>query len=202
MKKKDLWLNVDLKHGSSSGETNDNPIVNRPFEVPLYDPQTGEPNLEYEALTGKKNPLICDTRPKPFEPKKDNRYSVTFPTEFGIPEWSAFYVSRPSCQMKRTKIFGYTLLLKQEWDEVYFQLYDPIAPSVSSAVMALISEKQLPFTCSINIMDPTGVVIDRFVLNGCVVESVGYSDLKYDTDDFSKIYLSVKPNDVVYIKVK
>jgi len=28
------------------------------FEIPTHDPQTGEINTEYEALTGKKNPLM------------------------------------------------------------------------------------------------------------------------------------------------
>lgn len=27
------------------------------FPIPTHDPQTGELNMEYEALTGKKNPL-------------------------------------------------------------------------------------------------------------------------------------------------
>ncbi len=28
------------------------------YEIPTHDPQTGEINVEYEALTGKKNPLM------------------------------------------------------------------------------------------------------------------------------------------------
>jgi hypothetical protein len=32
-------------------------IIEPKFPIPTHDPQTGELNMEYETLTGKKNPL-------------------------------------------------------------------------------------------------------------------------------------------------
>jgi hypothetical protein len=38
-------------------------LKNKEKEIPLYDPQTGEANLEYEKITGKPNPLLGKHNP-------------------------------------------------------------------------------------------------------------------------------------------
>lgn len=203
--KKDLWLNIDLAtNRPETVLTNTEAIaevvtqvnITKPETVPLYDPYTGEPNMEYEALTGRKNPLLRNEQEisHSFEPKKNNRFIVKFPTDFGIPEWATCSAEIPSLRIKEYKLFGYTFMVTKHWESVGLELFNPIDPSISEKIMAAVDAG--PFNCLIKILDPTGQIIEIWRLDECVIEYVSGCFLSHTDDGISKINISIRPKNV------
>lgn len=166
-----------------SGDTSSNATI-----IPLYDPYTGDPNLEYENLTGKINPLL--DRPteflfnsNEFEPKKSNRFILKFPNEFNIPEWAVVQCSLPSMNITNELIF---------WNEIEMELYDPIKPSISKAIMKILEDrKYLNFELMIKLLDPTGVVIETWMIKEAAITAVNFGSLSFYSDNIGKIHLKI-----------
>ena len=200
---KDMFLSINLADINSiySGKSQD-AIFSESRDVPLFDPQTGEPNPFYEELTGKKNPLLENKNmlSPSYEPKLNNRFIVTFPSEFNIPEWSAFSVDMPSFSIKEKKIFGIKYFEEIVWDDVLVQLYDPIDPSNSKAIMKIIeTNPNIKFDFFINILDPAGITIETWCLTGCRFSSVYFGHYDYSDFNTTKIDLTITPTNVKLI---
>ena len=149
-------------------------------EIPMYNSQTGEPNPHYEELTGKQNPLlemrksnIHSKMPLPYEPKKKNRWIVTFPESMGINSWAVYKTKRPTYRVIEKKIFGVLLYKKIVWDEIKIEFHDPIGPSTSQLLMCDFKPKE-KFDYKLELLDPTGVVIEQWEINSCDVKSVDF----------------------------
>ena len=72
-------------------------------DIPLFDPNTGEPNPLYEELTGKPNPLLDNWKkedfynvPQNFEPVLKNRFLVIFPEELNIEPYLVTEIKLPT----------------------------------------------------------------------------------------------------------
>lgn len=177
-------------------------IEKRKLDVPLYDPQTGEPNLNYEKLTGKKNPILqLRKMPLQYEPKRKNRFIITFPKNFGIESWVVSDTSRPSVTIKNKKFLGITYKKVIEWERIYMKLVDPIGPSSADGVMKIIEESTL-FNYILEMLDPTGMSVEKWYLKDCTLESVDFGTLSYKSDGLATINLVIVPKKVELVKIK
>lgn len=176
-------------------------------EVPMYDPQTGEPNPHYEELTGKKNPLLeirkrTTTSPSlipQFEPKRQNRYKVSLPQHFAIPEYCVAKTSRPKLISKPSKSL-FSSAVERVWDDITFEFYDPIVVSVSESLIKIAEEwVDEPFKYTLEMLDPTGRVIEAYEIGDCEIVSIDLGDLGYGLDGIATCSMTVKPG---YVKLK
>jgi len=197
------------------------PVPPRP-EVPMYDPQTGEPNPHYEELTGKKNPLleqpfsphegkkiiepnnyprssnenILIKTPILYEPKRKNRWILRFPEEMGIQSWVVSKTKRPSYRIVETKIFGFSVCNKKVWDEITIEFRDPIGPSTAQLLMGDFDAFK-PFNYVLELLDPTGVVIEKWDVVGCQIKSVDFCELAYENHGIANIIMVIKPKEAI-----
>jgi hypothetical protein len=174
-------------------------------EIPLYDPHTGEPNPHYEELTGKPNPLLepkklsNDIETPKFEPKRKNRYIVTLPPHFAIQPYCVARTSRPKISVQTTNGF-LSPKVKQVWEEIKIEFYDPIQPSVSERLMKIIDDfMDEPFKYTLEMLGPDGKVVEALEIGDCEITSIELGDLAYGNDDIAKCVIRFRPG---YVKLK
>lgn len=161
-------------------------------EIPLYDPQTGEPNPNYEKLTGKKNPLLSTPKmlnPQVKECKLKNRFLVHLPKELGVDVWDVRFVNRPTIMLEPKKFLGLTYDYKKTYSPLSLEINDTIQNKNKNLLKFL--ENQQYFSFYIEELDPTGVVVDRFDLSGCNITYLSFGDLDYKSNEINNIILSI-----------
>jgi hypothetical protein len=75
--------------------------------------------------------------PLPYEPKRENRFILRFPSSMGINEWFVETASRPKISIGSTEIqFLNTSTYvsgRFKWEAISVKFRDPIGPSASQA---------------------------------------------------------------------
>ena len=146
--------------------------------------------------------------PVPYEPKRKNRFILRFPSSLGINEWYVFSTARPSAKIKSVEIpflNTKTYVAGQfEWEEIKVQFKDPIGPSASQALMEWFRLHAESVTgrmgyaagykkdIELEMLDPTGVVVEKWILQGCFLTSLNFGDLDYSRDDLATIDASLR----------
>jgi len=146
--------------------------------------------------------------PNPFEPKRKNRWLIRFPSELGIQEWWLASASRPSISQNEVEIpFLNTstwVLGRFTWEPISVTLRDPIGPSAAQAVMEWVRLGSESITgrqgyasgyqkdCFIEMLDPTGVVVEKWKLENAMVTNVNFGDLDFSDDSLSEITLDLR----------
>jgi hypothetical protein len=144
----------------------------------------------------------------PYEPKKKNRWLFRFPDELGIQEWWLSSASRPTIEQSEVEIqFLNTstwVLGRFVWNAIDITLRDPIGPSAAEAVMEWVRLHSESITgrqgyaagykklVEIEMLDPTGVVIEKWQLQGTMLTTVGFGDLSYDDDGIADISATLR----------
>ena len=148
--------------------------------------------------------------PIPYEPKRKNRFIVRFPSTLGINEWFVETASRPKMTIKSTEIpFLNTKRYVAgiyEWGEISVKLRDPIGPSAAQAMMEWVRLHAESVTgrmgyaagykkdIELEMLDPTGVVIEKWSLIQCFLTSVDFGSVAYSDDALADISLSLRPD--------
>ena len=77
--------------------------------------------------------------PVPYEPKRKNRFVLSFPSSLGINSWYVESTSRPNVQINATEIpFLNTSTYvagRFTWNTINVTFRDPIGPSAAQALM-------------------------------------------------------------------
>ena len=135
---------------------------------------------------------IINNVPLPYEPKKTNRFGIKFPEHFNLSEWICFEMSRP-----KMRIVGDAKNVV--FDDLVLELYDPIAPSTTQSLMDLIHKNKIndKFNLSIEMYDPTGVVVEKWELSDCEFSLIDFGTLSYHQDEPVVCTLVIKLNKVV-----
>lgn len=141
--------------------------------------------------------------PLEYEPLRQNRWLMRFPSDLGIMEWMLSKASRPSIKQNdvsidflntKTHVIG-----KYEWESISVTFRDPIGPSASQAVMEWVrlhSESvtgRQGYACGykrdveIEMLDPTGVVVSKWILKNTMMTDVKFGDLDYSSDGLAEI---------------
>ena len=82
---------------------------------------------------------LISKMPLNYEPLRQNRWVLRFPSDLGIQEWYLKSAKRPAINQQAKAIpFLNTetyVVGRYTWDEVQVSMNDPIGPSASQAVM-------------------------------------------------------------------
>ncbi len=153
--------------------------------------------------------------PLPYEPKRQNRFIVRFPSSLGINEWFVESSSRPGIKIKSTSIpFLNTMTYvagQFEWDALPVTFRDPIGPSASQALMEWVRLHAESVTgrmgyaagykkdIDVEMLDPTGVVVEKWILYGTFLTSVNFGTLSYAQDGLATIQAQLRMDRCVLV---
>ena len=146
--------------------------------------------------------------PVPYEPKRKNRFILRFPSSLGINEWYVTSTARPSATIASVEIpFLNTSTYvagRFVWEEIKVQFKDPIGPSASQALMEWFRLHAESVTgrmgyaagykkdIELELLDPTGVVVEKWILQGTFLTNLNFGDLAYNSDDLATIDASLR----------
>ena len=153
--------------------------------------------------------------PIPYEPKKQNRFILRFPTDLGINEWFVQTASRPKITITANTI----KFLNTEtyvagsfnWGDITVKMLDPIGPSSTQAVMEwvrLVAESvtgRMGYAAGykkdvdIEMLDPTGVVVEKWIMYGTFMTDVNFNQLAYNQDGLATIAATMRMDRCVLV---
>lgn len=133
--------------------------------------------------------------PFDYEPKRQNRFFVKFPDEFGIELWKVQRINKPT-------LFGTTA-----WAYIEIGFLDPIGPSTSQQLYAVIKslekikkgDNKTLFEFHIQSLDPTGVVVEDWLIKVEEVISIDFGYCNMDSDEMQEIIMVVQPYDCILL---
>lgn len=153
--------------------------------------------------------------PVPFEPKRQNRFILRFPATMGINEWYVTSTKRPSAKINSTEIpFLNTSTYvagRFTWDEMTVTFKDPIGPSASQALMEWFRLHAESVTgrmgyaagykkdIELEMLDPTGVVVEKWRIEGAFLTSVDFGTLDYSQDAIATITTGLRMDRCIQI---
>ena len=146
--------------------------------------------------------------PIPYEPKRMNRFILRFPSSLGINEWFVESAKRPSIKIKDVEIpFLNTSTYvagRFNWDTINVTFRDPIGPSASQALMEWVRLHAESVTgrmgyaagykknVDLEMLDPTGVVVEKWILEGTFLTGVDFQGLSYSDDKLATIQATLR----------
>jgi hypothetical protein len=146
--------------------------------------------------------------PIPYEPKRQNRFIMRFPSSLGINEWFVESTSRPKVKINSVEIpFLNTSTYvagRFNWEEISVTFRDPIGPSAAQALMEWVRLHAESVTgrmgyaagykknVDLEMLDPTGVVVEKWILEGCFLTNVDFQGLSYSDDKIATIQANLR----------
>ena len=153
--------------------------------------------------------------PIPYEPKRQNRFILRFPSSLGINEWFVESASRPSIKIGATEIqFLNTSTFvagRFNWQTINVTFRDPIGPSASQALMEWVRLHAESVTgrmgyaagykkdVDLEMLDPTGVVVEKWILYGTFLTDVNFNQLSYSQDALATITATLRMDRCVLV---
>jgi len=153
--------------------------------------------------------------PGTYEPKKKNRWLLRFPAELGIQEWWLASASRPSITQNEVEIpFLNTstwVAGRFNWQTLNVTFRDPIGPSAAQALMEWVRLHAESVTgrmgyaagykkdIDLEMLDPTGVVVEKWILYGTFLTDVNFGALSYSQDALADITASLRMDRCVLV---
>jgi hypothetical protein len=153
--------------------------------------------------------------PIPYEPKRQNRFILRFPSDLGINEWFVESVGRPHVKINSVPIpFLNTetyVAGRFTWDPIQVKFRDPIGPSATQALMEWVRLHAESVTgrmgyavgykrdVFLEMLDPTGVVVEKWQLVNTFLTDVGFGDLNYGQDGLVGISATLRPDRCILI---
>ena len=146
--------------------------------------------------------------PLQYEPLKKNRWLLRFPADLGIQEWWCVSASRPQIRQEETEIpFLNTstyVIGRYTFEAIQVVLRDSIGPSTAQAVAEWIRLHSEVATgrqgyaagykrdVELELLDPTGTVVQKWILKNCMATSANGGDLSYDSNEIATIELTLR----------
>jgi hypothetical protein len=153
--------------------------------------------------------------PIPYEPKRVNRFILRFPSSLGINEWFVESASRPHISIAATEIqFLNTSTFvagRFNWQTINVTFRDPIGPSAAQALMEWVRLHAESVTgrmgyaagykkdIDLEMLDPTGVVVEKWILYGTFLQDVNFNTLDYKTDGLASITAQLRMDRCVLV---
>ncbi len=153
--------------------------------------------------------------PVPYEPKKQNRFILRFPSSLGINEWFVMSASRPKINIGEVEIpFLNTstwVAGRFTWDAIDVTFKDPIGPSAAQALMEWVRLHAESVTgrmgyaagykknVELEMLDPAGVVIEKWILEGTFLTNVDFGSLDYSSEDIAGITATLRPDRCILV---
>jgi len=153
--------------------------------------------------------------PIPYEPKRQNRFILRFPSTLGINEWFVETASRPHITVNPVEIqFLNTSTYvagRFTWSTINVKFRDPIGPSASQALMEWVRLCAESVTgrmgyaagykknVDLEMLDPTGVVVEKWILEGTFLTSVDFGSLGYSDDKIVTVTANLRMDRCVLV---
>jgi hypothetical protein len=153
--------------------------------------------------------------PIPYEPKRQNRFILRFPSSLGINEWFVESTARPHIQINATEIpFLNTSVYvagRFNWQTINVTFRDPIGPSAAQALMEWVRLHAESVTgrmgyaagykkdVDLEMLDPTGVVVEKWILYGTFLTDVNFNTLAYNQDGVATIAATLRMDRCVLV---
>jgi hypothetical protein len=153
--------------------------------------------------------------PLPYEPKRQNRFILRFPSSLGINEWFVESAARPHITINPVEIpFLNTSTFvagRFNWQTIPCVFRDPIGPSASQALMEWVRLCAESVTgrmgyaagykkdVDLEMLDPTGVVVEKWILYGTFLSDVNFNSLAYNTDGLATISTTLRMDRCVLV---
>jgi hypothetical protein len=153
--------------------------------------------------------------PIPYEPKRQNRFILRFPSSLGINEWFIESTARPHITIGATEIqFLNTSVYvagRFNWQAINVTFRDPIGPSAAQALMEWVRLHAESVTgrmgyaagykkdIDLELLDPTGVVVEKWILYGTFLTDVNFNSLDYKSDGLATIAATLRMDRCVLV---
>jgi hypothetical protein len=153
--------------------------------------------------------------PVPYEPKKQNRFILRFPSSLGINEWFVISSSRPKITIGEVEIpFLNTSTYvagRFNWESIDVTFKDPIGPSAAQALMEWVRLHAESVTgrmgyaagykkdIELEMLDPTGVVVEKWILQGTFITNADFGSLDYSSEDIAEITVTLRPDRCILV---
>ena len=153
--------------------------------------------------------------PVPYEPKRQNRFILRFPSSLGINEWFVETAARPHIAIAATEIpFLNTSTYvagRFNWQTINVTFRDPIGPSAAQALMEWVRLHAESVTgrmgyaagykkdIDLEMLDPTGVVVEKWILYGTFLTDVNFNALSYSQDALATITATLRMDRCVLV---
>ena len=153
--------------------------------------------------------------PIPYEPKRQNRFILRFPSSLGINEWFVESTARPHITITPTEIpFLNTSTFvagRFNWQTINVTFRDPIGPSAAQALMEWVRLHAESVTgrmgyaagykkdVDLEMLDPTGVAVEKWILQGCLITKASFGDLGYGGDDLAMVDMTLQPDRCILV---
>jgi len=153
--------------------------------------------------------------PIPYEPKRQNRFILRFPSTLGINEWFVESAARPHISIASTEIqFLNTSTYvagRFNWQPINVTFRDPIGPSAAQALMEWVRLHAESVTgrmgyaagykkdIDLEMLDPTGVVVEKWILYGTFLTDVNFNALNYSQDALANITTTLRMDRCVLV---
>ena len=145
--------------------------------------------------------------PLSYEPLRENRFLLRFPSDLGIMEWTVKSAQRPSLDVTDTEInFLNTVthvLGKYKWEAMTVVFNDPIGPSASQAIMEWVRLGLESVTgrmgyaagykrdLELDLLDPSCSIVQKWIIKNAMLTKVNFGELKYDSSDLANITTTI-----------
>jgi hypothetical protein len=153
--------------------------------------------------------------PDPYEPKRKNRFILTFPSSLGINSWYVESTARPKITIKETEIpFLNTSTYvagRFNWNTIPVVFRDPIGPSAAQSLMEWVRLHAESVTgrmgyaagykkdISLEMLDPSGVAVEKWILQGCFLTDVDFQSVSYSEDGLQTISATLRPDRCILV---
>jgi len=153
--------------------------------------------------------------PIQYEPKRKNRFILTFESSLGINSWYVESAKRPNIDIgkKEIKFLNTETYVSGQfkWGEITVKFRDPIGPSASQAVMEWVRLHAESVTgrmgyaagykkdVNLEMLDPTGVAVEKWILQDCLISKADFGDVGYGGDDLADISLTLQPDRCILV---
>lgn len=147
--------------------------------------------------------------PFQYEPKRVNRFYAEFSDELGIEVWQVQKFKRPSMKINPVEIDYMNeknyVAGRYTWDSLSVTFLDSIGPSTSQILMewvrlhaeSLTGREGYAAGYKKNIilkqLDPTGVEVEKWLLEQCMITSIDFGDNDYENDGLATVTLELQP---------
>lgn len=140
---------------------------------------------------------------------------MRFDSSLGINEWYVESTSRPQVTIGAVEIpFLNTSTYvagRFVWNTINVTFRDPIGPSASQALMEWVRAHAESVTgrmgyaagykkdIGLELLDPTGVVVEKWILQGCFLTDVNFNDLAYSDEGLVNIAATLRPDRCILV---
>jgi len=153
--------------------------------------------------------------PLTYEPKKKNRFILTFPSPLGINSWYVTSTTRPKIKIGEVEIpFLNTSTYvagRFNWESMDVTFLDPIGPSAAQALMEWVRLHAESITgrmgyaagykrdLTLEMLDPTGVAVEKWILQGVFLTGVDMDSLDYSDEKIVTVKATLRPDRCILV---